>query len=338
MMLVRLAALALALAGVGAMSAEANDSSAELAAGGLVLTQSADVEMTSEELYISADRIRVTYLFTNRRAQPVTTLVAFPMPDISGSEDPISVPTEDPANILAFETLVDGRPVKAGVEQKALVGERDHTALLKSLGIPLAPHLRATTEALGKLPPARATELADLSLVEVVQFDQGKGMETELAPRWRLKTTWFWRQTFPGSATTRIEHAYTPATGISVGTGITDAGSEKEAWFKDYRARYCMDGDFLAAAYRGHARARARSDGSLPFSEQRIAYILTTGANWAGPIRDFRLTVDKGAAANLVSFCGTGVRKVSPTQFEMRAKDFTPTQDLHVLILKATRP
>lgn len=334
----RLAALVLAGLALGSQPASANDSSAELAAGGLVLTRNADIEMTSEDLYVSADRVRVTYVFRNRSAQPVTTLVAFPMPDVTGSEDPISIPTEDPTNFLAFKTLVAGRPVKAAVEQKALVGEQDHTRLLTSLGVPLAPHLRATTEALKRVPADRAKELEALKLVEVMEFDQGKGMEKELAPRWTLKTKWYWQQIFPAGATTRIEHTYKPATGGSVGSGLTGPEAEKEDWFKEYQSRYCLDRDFLEAAYRGHARTKARSDGVLPFFEQRIAYVLTTGANWAGPIRDFRLTVDKGAPGNLVSFCGSGVKKVSPTRFEVRAKDFTPTQDLNVLILKAAKP
>ena len=62
--------------------------------------------------------------------------------------------------------------------------------------------------------------------------------------------------------------------------------------------------------------------------------MLSTGANWSGPIRRFRVVVDKGAPGNLVSFCGEGVRKISPTQFEMRKTDFVPNGNLSVLILK----
>jgi hypothetical protein len=104
----RLSGLATALGlALATTPAAANDSSAELAAGGLVLTRNADIEMTREDLYVSAERIRVSYVFTNRSDKPVTTLVAFPMPDVTGSEEPISVPTEDPTNLLAFETRVD---------------------------------------------------------------------------------------------------------------------------------------------------------------------------------------------------------------------------------------
>jgi len=61
--------------------------------------------------------------------------------------------------------------------------------------------------------------------------------------------------------------------------------------------------------------------------------VLTTGANWAGPIGDFRLTVDKGEPDSLVSFCADGVKKIGPTTFEVRHANFTPIRDLNVLIL-----
>ena len=70
-----------------------------------------------------------------------------------------------------------------------------------------------------------------------------------------------------------------------------------------------------------------------PLFERRIAYVLTTGANWSGPIGDFRLTVDKGEPDSLVSFCADGVKKIAPTVFEVRHANFTPTRDLDVLIL-----
>ena len=91
--------------------------------------------------------------------------------------------------------------------------------------------------------------------------------------------------------------------------------------------KYCADSAFLA----GLDRLR-RSGGPTP--EQRLGYILSTGANWRSPITDFRMVIDKGAAANLVSFCGEGVRKVSPTRFEIRRKNWRPDKDLEILIVR----
>ena len=60
----------------------ANDSSAELATGGLVFTKSTDIEMVSEDLFISMKDIRVKYRFYNHSGHDVVTQVAFPVPDI----------------------------------------------------------------------------------------------------------------------------------------------------------------------------------------------------------------------------------------------------------------
>ena len=78
--------LAAALAALLAAPALANDSTAELAAGGLVLTKTDAIEMRSEDLFISEQAVKVRYVFVNTSAAPVTTRVAFPMPDIGGED------------------------------------------------------------------------------------------------------------------------------------------------------------------------------------------------------------------------------------------------------------
>ena len=315
-----------------ATGARANDFSAELAAGGLVMTRSAAIEMRSEDLYISAKAVRVRYRFANTSPRDVTVTVAFPMPDITteGYDDVLAVPTEDPVNFLAFKTLVDGVPVKAQVERKALKAGVDRTAYLRGLGVPLAPHLAATNHALDRLPRARKDELLRLGLAVADDYDVGKGLEHHLAAAWTLKTTYFWRQTFPAGREVAVEHRYRPAVGESAGTSWGSTWWPKDPAYAERRRHYCADDDFIASA----ERARRPGDSSPPLTEQRIEYVLTTGANWKAPIGDFRMVVDKGDPASLVSFCGEGVRKTGPTTFEVRHSNFTPTRDVSVLILK----
>jgi hypothetical protein len=85
--------------------------------------------------------------------------------------------------------------------------------------------------------------------------------------------------------------------------------------------RYCGDQDFWNSA------------ADRQWTPNYLEYILVTGANWAGPIKNFRLVIDKGSPNNLVSFCGSNVRKIGPTQFEVRMSNFTPKSNLNVLIL-----
>src|SRR5450755_135515 len=82
----------------------ANDSSAELAAGGLVLTKNDAIEMESENLYISDKLVRVNYRFKNTSPKDVTVTVAFPLPDVTidGPEENPVIPKDDSANFLAF--------------------------------------------------------------------------------------------------------------------------------------------------------------------------------------------------------------------------------------------
>jgi hypothetical protein len=330
----RLSSMTLIFALLGTAPTLANDSTAELATGGLTFVRNDAIEMRSEDLFISAKEIRVRYSFFNKTAADVTVLVAFPMPEINVErmDENISVPTEDPVNLLGFNTAANGKPVTTSVEQRVFAKGIEHTALLRGLGVPLAPHLRSTAEALDRLPREKWDELIRVGLAEIEEYDVGKGMEKHLGPRWTLRTTFFWQQTFPANAETMIDHRYQPSLGATVGTSLGDPSSAKEPWYADYRRKYCMDRTFLGTLER--ARRAAGRDASAPYTEQRIDYILQTGANWSGPIRSFRLVVDKGDADSLVSFCGDGVKKIGPTQFEMRKTDFTPAGNFSVLILK----
>jgi uncharacterized protein DUF4424 len=312
----------------------ANDTSAELATGGLLFVQNDNVAMRSEDLSISAKEVYVRYRFYNKAASDVTVLVAFPMPDVRIEEQDqnIALPTEDPVNLLAFVTTINGKQVKTQVEQHVFAAGIDRTQLLVSLGIPLAPHLAATNEALDRLPRDKWDELIRLGLGEIEEYNIGKGMMKHLSARWSLRTTFYWEQTFPAKAETVIEHRYRPSVGGSVQTSLGSPSSVKEAWYDDYKRKYCLDSDFFTSVER--LRKAAKSEFGPPYAEQRIDYILRTGANWSGPIGQFHLTVDKGEPGSLVSFCGQGIKKTSDTKFEMTKTDFSPDGDLAVLMLR----
>lgn len=329
------ASLAAALA-LGVLPALANDSSAELGVGGLILTQDADIEMRSEDLFISRDQVVVKYRFFNTSARDKTIRVAFPMPEMEFSESPMPDLTEDPVNLLGFSTIVDGQPVSAEVEQKATLEGADVTARLKGLGIPLAPHLERTWQAMDALAQADRDRLVADGLAFIQEYDQGdgKGMQAHLFPMWKLATTFHWEQTFPAGRELAVEHRYHPATGSSAGTSIeTPWADRNDPEYRAYLERFCVDDQFLAGIRK---RMKDENTEYPPFWESRVAYILTTGGNWAKPIGHFRLVVDKGSPENLVSFCATGVRKIGPTQFEVVHENWRPDRDLDILIMRPT--
>jgi hypothetical protein len=309
--------------------AAANDSVAETAAGGLILTRSGEIDMVSEDLSVSADEVRVRYVFRNRTARAVRATVAFPMPD-----DDLSLLQEsDVAFPRDFETKVDGKPVAMRVERKAILGGVDHSALLNRLHVPIAddpdPSQAVIPEGLNALPPADQARLVRLGLAAVEGPEPETGVRRHLTPLWTIRQTYYWDQVFPAGRDLIVEHRYKPGTGESVGTALTMADFRTSAEGRRTIADYCIDSAFLAGVDR---MARQNGENAM-IGEQRVGYVLKTGANWRAPIRDFRLVVDKGAAENLISFCGTGVRKVGPTRFEVRQANWRPDRDLKLLIL-----
>jgi hypothetical protein len=309
----------------------ANDSSAELAIGGLAFTKNADISIESEELTIALDAVTVRYKFLNQSARPITLTVAFPLPDIDLADAAnVAFPASDPLNYVGFSTKIDGRPIAFVTNQQAFLNEKDVTAKLSEMGIPVFP-VGAQQLKISDLPQkTRDRAVAEGLLVQAGTNDKGLPL---YEATWTLRTSVVRQQTFPPGTPVSVEHRYRSSVGMSFDSVLRQGLRQNkglEAEVQRYKTTFCVDDEFLKRVDALEGSDKARRAGII---ERRISYVLKTGANWAGPIKDFHLIVDKGQADRIVSFCGQGVKKISATQFEMRAADFTPTQDLHVLIL-----
>lgn len=312
---------AIALAGGDAV---ANDSTAELGAGGLQLIQNDRIELLSEDLFLSEAQVRVTYHFRNIGDAPVTALVAFPLPPIDAiTPQEMNIILPDPAkpNFVDFTVTVDGKPLTPTLYERASIFGIDRTEVLRAHGLPLNP----LTEGLyQRLEGLSREDIVDLSRQGLVIDDPYGAMAD-----WKYEATFFWQQTFPTGREVVVEHSYKPVAGFAFFyDGLLDDPV--------YRATYCIDEDFANGARR---RLASIKDSENPYlSERRISYILTTATNWAGPIRRFHVAVDKGEPEALVSFCADGVRKTGPTTFEWNATDFIPQKELQILILRLPKP
>jgi hypothetical protein len=315
----------------GASLSLANDSSAELAVGGLVFTKNADVSIESEDLTVTLDAVTVRYVFLNRSASPVTLTVAFPLPDIDLADGAnVAFPAGDPLNFVGFSTKVDGKPANFTVNQRAFLDNKDVTALLRDMGIPALP-IGAQQLKINELPQqTRDRAVAQRLLLQSGTNDRGDPL---YEATWTLKTSVVRQQTFPPGKPVSVEHRYRTSVGMSFDSVLRQGLRQKKALESEvqrYKANYCIPEDFLKSIDK---LAGADEANKAKILERRISYVLKTGANWAGPIKNFRLVVDKGQPDRIVSFCGDGVKKISATAFELRATDFTPTQDLNIIIL-----
>jgi hypothetical protein len=323
------AAALVVLAGVEPISA--NDSAAELSIGGLRFVQSSAVALESEDLRISLDRVSVRYQFANTSGKPVTLTVAFPLPDIDLAEgENIALPSTDPVNFVDFETRIDGAPANFQFDQRATIGDRDVSGLLQQLKLPLLP-IGKNQNAIANLPDATRVKLANEGLLMPAGTnDRGR---QQYSAGWVAKTSAVRQQTFPPDRKVVVEHHYRPSVGTSQDT-ILRAGLRNNkslsAEVARYRKEYCISDAFLADLDK---RAGSGQANTSMIGERRISYVLKTGANWAGPILAFKLTVDSGAGDRLVSFCGSRLKRSSPNGMEFTAENFKPDEDLKILIV-----
>jgi len=313
-----------------AVPARANDAEAEIGIGGIVLRPSKAVVMAAEDLFISKDIVRVKYRFENPTDTAVETTVAFPLPgQPRGMMDQwFAMEEKHKWDDFGFSTRVDGVPVRLKAIELAVIDGKDVTAAVRAAGLPLDWYLDAPfMNSIPDMPEAKRAALVKQGLLRPDPRFDGS-----LLPAWDV-ATWFVReQVFPPRASVTVEHEYVPQAGGSVGGALYPSfRKESPETLAQYRREYCTDADFLNGIDRRLA-AKPPAGKQVIMTETWLGYVLSSGAHWKGPIGDFRLVVDKGSTENLVSFCMDGVRKIGPTQFEVRKTNFEPRRDLKILI------
>ena len=301
----------------------ANDTTAVIAAGGLQFTKTDELQMESEDLFLSREGIRVKYRFRNLTDHDVNVTVAFPMPKLDirglyvGNHD--FHPSGREGDIFDFHARVNGKDIQATLDAHAFdTNGVEVTDKLHRLGMPITDL-------------DKDHDLFDISNKLYNESDKRLWSEELFLgdyPNWDVVASYYWQQNFPAHTTTTIEHFYKPSVGREYFDWTDDM---KNHFIQSDRAKstWCPDEDLISAVKKisrelGHEEGAARE----------LQYILKTGANWAGPIGHFRLQIDKGKAS-LISTCpipGLTLKKQG-NSFVAEADNFTPTTDIDILLL-----
>lgn len=296
----------------------ANDGVASIGAGGIVLEKTDDIHLRSEYLRISVDRIDVTYEFENATDRDVTLTLAFPFPDIFADDIDNQWPDEGAAEFVGFTTRFDGKPVQATkvVEIIGLDGG-NLTQLFRREGLPLDPLAEIWRPAIYYSDDPRARRVKDRLMALGLLGNFG-------SREWKVRLSYVWQATFAAHSRVRVNHTYRPITGaFLLALEPDDAGFV--SWFRD---TFCV-GDALMADL-----AAVAPDIRYSRHARDVRYLLTPGANWAGPIGDFRVVIESPSPDHRVSLCWDGAfRQSSPTTREFRARDFLPARDMVVAFI-----
>lgn len=301
--------------------------------------------MQAEDLYISPTEIRVRYEMRNNRATSVTLRVAFPLPELpieapAGSEilgpnghsvaHNIVFPRVESPNFINFGLKVNSKYVDPEIEIRAVLPDgRDILQDLRAIGgwsLVLHPRLMVSVPASDN-PfefDAGPNRIHDLRALGALDGDEAGGF-----PRWKTLVTYHWMQTFPHGVTI-IEHRCRPLTGyffLTVENGEPKGGA------------LGTPGDLVSAYCLGKTQIDTIKQWTGPkeyshVSATTVAYILSTGANWAGPIEHFHLTIDGGASMRLISACSeVPLTATGPNKLEGRMDNFRPRKELGVLMI-----
>ena len=322
----RAALLCSALALVPA--ALADDSSARLGAGGIVLTKSADIRMATEDLYLSPNAVKVHYTFINDSAKDIDTIVAFPLPDVDNyelAESPIGTTKPTTPNFVGFELTIDGNKIVPTSEERAFFKGKDVTAQLLAAGAPLNVVIGGGYDKLAKMTPAQRAPLLKAGLLE-------DGGSADFHATWTTKTKFWWKMHFPAGQTVTVDHTYQPVTGQ---TFFTPMALSEKSELADYMKDYCLDAGTTAAIRAGFAGMKKKSGNDGMFNQYTTDFVIVTANNWKGPIGKFHLTIDKLKPDNILSLCWAGdLKKTGATRFESTLTNFAPKQDIQILVLE----
>jgi len=314
---------------------QSNDSSAAIAASGLELVKNDQVRMVSEVLRIASRLVEVDYVFENTGSSDVTTLVAFPLPELGAvSKVPVNIPFPRTANLVGFQAWIDEREIKPDIEVRAFDQTGEITAELRRLGVdPVNPEI---------LDPKRPELKKALLGMHLLDEDDD--------PTWTVKVSFHWQQTFPAGKRVAVKHRYRPIYGsryIPIDDRAGDFDALKDTVKKsDLGGQWCYDQSFNVGELRLFDRQREawirekalRSKALEPeIIYENVQYVLKTGANWQGPIGRFELQIDK-SGADLISTCPIPGLKLqrAPYGFNAVASDYMPSSNLDILFVSGT--
>jgi hypothetical protein len=290
--------------------------------------------MDSEDLSISPKRVTIHYVFRNTSDKDVETVIAFPLPDLSGGDVenvPMYLPYAEGLNFVRFTVSENDKPIRVSADARAFKDGKDITARLKSAGLPVNVLLEPLNAAILKLPAKVRRQLEREELIIASDYNpplRSAGKRGWWA-NWTMRVSFYWTQRFPANANVELVQNYQPVVGGSY--IVRDDSGESSI------KPYCGKTQTLSQIAEVKKRHPAQPGEPVLF-ERQIDYILTTANNWKGPIRQFRAAVQTESSEDIFLTCTPGFRRVTPTKYEFVQSDFLPHEDLNLLILQSHQP
>jgi hypothetical protein len=308
------------------LPAEANDTTARVAAGGITFLKNDQIRLAQEILEISTKMIRVRYRFLNESDRDIRTVVAFPMP-LYGWNPGVSAFDSNEKPLSSFVARVDGHSVTTTKTRRAIIGERDVTEHLRKIGL-------SDTQIFKTFGDCTPDGKCGFTKTQEEKLKQLAGTEHRFPP-WKVAETIYWEQVFPAGKEIEVLHEYPPFVGMAYtapyqkGFGyvsdIPPASGDKDS------REACLDVGTNQAIHK-RIKSHVENGATMVYvAIEDVEYILGTGRNWKGPITDFRLRIEKDSSDQIISFCFPGIpKRVGSSTLEFSYSNFVPQDKLVV--------
>jgi len=196
-----------------------------MGAGGLIPLKATSIKMVSEYLVITTHKITVKYVFRNDSDKDIDATVAFPLPDLEGSDlqfRPVELPAPGKINFFNFKLLVDGKPLETKTEIRAFNDkQKDISARLRAEGLPLVTDDPDFQKIVENLPAVKRDKLIKEKVIQVEESQYGENTPwvKKYWQNWHSRVQYYWFQHFPVHREIAVEHTYVPVVGGSYFAG-----------------------------------------------------------------------------------------------------------------------
>ncbi|MGI4851953.1 MAG: DUF4424 family protein [Janthinobacterium lividum] len=241
-----------------------------------------------------------------------------------------------------FKLTVDGVEHSYNFQPHAIHADgRDITSLLLANDIPLSAAFVEGFMGEGHLiyrDPELKTKLRKLGLLNDKDRIQ-----------WQLQINYVWRQTFPSQKTIHVTHSYRPHPGQhwftgKIGGSIKDIKLSHRDEIRPNQPEvkeiknYCpTKADIVAIEAMFAPENIPKSEHKMDevyYRAREVRYILTTGTNWKGPIKKFRLEIVPPSPSTIVLTCfPKPLQKNDQGIYIVELENFTPESDLKILFV-----
>lgn len=319
----------------------ANDSIGYLGAGGIEFKKTEDISMEKEVLTISRKLIRVEYEFLNTTSKPIKETIVFPMP-FYGFD--IGCSPEHSGKLEEFKVWSEGARLTPLRTVRARLKGKDVTGRLKELGFTdedIAEY-RGINGGCGQDEPPAGVFAANIDalvkdgLMEyIVENAQAEFPTYITRALWESAYFYSWEQDFPPMKKVRVVHEYTPFKGAGAwGYDFRQAENFRKQWSDDIR-KFCIAGGTIRAGNKIQTKNKVEM-----LDWNSLQYILTTGANWSGAIKDFTLNLRKESKDEIVSLCFDDgqFKKSDELTISSHIKNFLPKRDVTAIFFYLPKP